>query len=51
MFVIDKIIFENDTYLYGEGEHDILYVINGSCELPDYEILKELYDKDKEEYE
>lgn len=46
MVVINKIIFEDDTYLYCEGEHDFPYVVNGSCKLPNNEILEKLYDEE-----
>ncbi len=47
-FQLDRIVFEDGTHLYVEGEHDFPYVTNGGTKdsLPEEEVLEDLMKQD-----
>ena len=47
---VNKLVFEDDSYLWFEGEHDLPYVVEGGMEPSyiDYEMLERLYHESEE---
>lgn len=45
VFNMTKIVFEDGSYMWCEGEHDIAYLTNGAVDQENYtdEILTDLY--------
>ena len=49
VFKVSFLVFEDDTELWFEGEHDFPYVTNSAVDLLDDDLLQEIYDAENED--